>query len=309
VRLPRGKQDPAFRTKPVIALALIERAQGAGIPFRAVVADNFYGDNGAFEDALLARGVPHVLGHKWSLGRCWAPAEEAHSFEEAARDLPRGAWTKVVRRFTDGHEETWWAAELTFAGYRPTDPVRAIVATTDRAALPALSTWALTTNLSRGEAPLAEVVRLYGLRVWVEEGYKRVKQDLGWADFMVRSSRAIRRHWALVSCAFSFCWWHEARASPDGQHAARTAAPQRPPARHTTAGPARGKNRPAAAPALLARRAAPRARLARPGRWLARCWRAWTSAPPPPAGTRGAARRRRRRARTPPLPPDLTNYR
>src|SRR5215472_8211014 len=37
-------------------------------------------------------------------------------------------------------------------------------------------------------------------------GHKQVKQELGWADFMVRSDRAIRRHWQLVCCAFSFCW-------------------------------------------------------------------------------------------------------
>ncbi|MGW1365400.1 IS701 family transposase, partial [Streptomyces chartreusis] len=28
----------------------------------------------------------------------------------------------------------------------------------------------------------------------------------GWADFQVRSDTAIRRHQALVNCAFSFCW-------------------------------------------------------------------------------------------------------
>jgi hypothetical protein len=53
---------------------------------------------------------------------------------------------------------------------------------------------------------LADIVRLYGLRNWVEQGYKQVKGELGWADFQVRSDRAIRRHWALVCCAFSFCW-------------------------------------------------------------------------------------------------------
>jgi hypothetical protein len=37
-----------------------------------------------------------------------------------------------------------------------------------------------------------------------------MKDELGWADFMVRSDRAIRRHWTLVCCAFAFCWWHEA---------------------------------------------------------------------------------------------------
>jgi len=49
-------------------------------------------------------------------------------------------------------------------------------------------------------------VRLYGLRNWVEQGYKQVKGELGWADFQVRSDRAVRRHWQLVCCAFSFCW-------------------------------------------------------------------------------------------------------
>ena len=58
------------------------------------------------------------------------------------------------------------------------------------------------------------MVRLYGLRNWVEQGYKQVKGELGWADFQVRSDRAIRRHWALVCCAFSFCWQTFLAADP-----------------------------------------------------------------------------------------------
>jgi hypothetical protein len=74
------------------------------------------------------------------------------------------------------------------------------------------------------------VVRLYGLRNWVEQGYKQVKGELGWADFQVRSDRAIRRHWALVCCAFSFCWQafladHRTQPEPSpNAHAASTAA-------------------------------------------------------------------------------------
>jgi hypothetical protein len=74
------------------------------------------------------------------------------------------------------------------------------------------------------------VVRLYGLRNWVQQGDKQVKGELGWADFQVRSDRAIRRHWTLVGCAFSFCWQaflatHPAQpAPPDSQAAAPTAA-------------------------------------------------------------------------------------
>jgi hypothetical protein len=73
------------------------------------------------------------------------------------------------------------------------------------------------------------VVRLYGLRNWVEQGYKQVKGELGWADFQVRSDRAIRRHWALVCCAFSFCWQallaeHPAQPAPPDPQAAALAA-------------------------------------------------------------------------------------
>ncbi|MBK4739156.1 transposase [Noviherbaspirillum sp. DKR-6] len=120
-------------------------------------------------------------------------------------------WHKVTRHFRDGHTERWWATALTFLNYGPDKPVRAICATTDRQTLPELSTWYLTTNLPQEKASLEEVVRLYGLRHWVEQGYKQMKDELGWADFMVRSDQAIRRHWQLVCCAFAFCWWQEAR--------------------------------------------------------------------------------------------------
>src|SRR6266496_768498 len=50
----------------------------------------------------------------------------------------------------------------------------------------------------------------------LEQGHKQVKNELGWADFQVRSDRAIRRHLVLVCCAFSFCW-HATHATPDAQ--------------------------------------------------------------------------------------------
>jgi hypothetical protein len=92
-----------------------------------------------------------------------------------------------------------------------------VVATTDPATLPDKATWYLATNLPRPGGPreadsphpaadLAEITRIYGIRHWIEQSYKQVKDELGWADFQVRSAIAIRRHQALVNCAFSFCW-------------------------------------------------------------------------------------------------------
>ena len=221
-RLSMGKDDPAFRTKPQIAAALVEEALKAGLRFRAVVADCFYGENVTFEQAIWTAKQAYVLGLKPSKG-VWAPADAVHTPEQAARQLhwdgpeAPGDWTNLVRHFRDGHEETWWAADLAFGHYGPDRPVRSVVATTDPSTLPAMSTWYLTTDLPRPGSPqaaisphppadLAEVVRLYGLRNWVEQSYKQVKNELGWADFMVRTDRAICRHWQLVCCAFSFCW-------------------------------------------------------------------------------------------------------
>lgn len=251
-RLPEGKSDKCFRTKPAIALDLVERAQAAGIAFRAVVADCAYGENDSLETALLERGIPYVMARRGRASQGWARIEGAHSFEEAAQDLPRRAWKKVTRRFRDGHTEVWWAAELKFLGYGPDRARRAIVATTDPGTRPAISTWHLCTNMTLADAPLAEIVRLYGLRNWIEDHYKRVKDELGWADFMVRSDHAIRRHWTLVNCAFSFCWWHEAQ---------QETAPARSTAHHAPP-KAREKNQPAATTGLLAAGTAARARLA-----------------------------------------------
>jgi SRSO17 transposase len=218
----KGKSDPAFRTKPEIALEQVQRVLEAGVPFRAVVADSFYGENLGFVEGLEQLELGYVLAlnpsHAW-----WHPEGEIGSVEEVAWSEPwhpdaPGAWQKIIRRFRDGHQEAWWVLEGRAGPYGPAHTQRLVIVTTDPASLPELNTWYLLTNLpapqqvqtrnrSLPSASLVEVVRLYGLRVWVEQSYKQVKNSLGWAQYQVRSDLAIRRHWQLVCCAFSFCWW------------------------------------------------------------------------------------------------------
>jgi hypothetical protein len=243
-RLPQGKQDPAFRTKPQLAVELVDAAIAAGFCFRAVVADCIYGEHPAVQTALWEGAIPYVLAVRAQRGS-WAPLDDAHTPEEAARRLawggPRqpGGWTAVVRRFRDGHRETWWAADLTLIGLDWDQDLRLVAVTTDPARLPADSTWYLITNLPHPAAPhtatspippadLAEITRLYGLRAWVEQGYKQMKQELGWADWQVRADRAIRRHWELVCCAFTFGWWAWSRTPNDSAAPIRTQASEQP---------------------------------------------------------------------------------
>ena len=242
----KGKADPAFRTKLQIAGELVTTAVAAGVPFRAVVADSFYGEDAGFRERLHELRVGYVLALKPSHG-WWHPEGAIGTLWEAARAAgwrdaaTPGAWVKVVRAFRDGQPETWWALEVVAGPYGPAPRRRAIVATTDPATLPDHQTWYLTTNLPLpGTAPaevgalppadLAEVVWLYGLRMWVEQSYKQTKYALGWSQYQVRTDRAMRRHWQLVCCAFSFCWWHHSHGAdasaglPDEHRAAQPAA-------------------------------------------------------------------------------------
>src|SRR5437773_901971 len=189
---------------------------------------------------------------------------------------------------------------------------RLVVATADPGTLPDKLTWYLVTNLPRPGGPreagsphpaagLAEIVRLYAIRNWIEQGYKQVKDELGWADFQVRSDLAIRRHQALVNCAFSFCWdaWfadhpprHDSAAPrPEPGRGERGAVRRR----RTTAGAV------AAGAARDTRLAFPLDRAATLVASMVRC------APAPAAASLddGPAGR----PRPAPLHPELTNYR
>lgn len=226
---PKGKNDPAFRTKLTIGFELVHHAVEQGWPFRAVVADSFYGEDRGLKEALQQLGVPIVMAlkpsHAW-----WHPPGVAGSLQEVAKaagwESPTapGKWSSMRRTFRDGTSQQWWVLEIEAGPYGADKAERAVVATTDPATLPDPTTWYLVTTLPAPEASsrsqsrvapanLEEVIRLYGLRMWVEQSYKQVKHALGWAHFQVRSDRAIRRHWQLVLCAFSFCWYHSSHGS------------------------------------------------------------------------------------------------
>jgi DDE superfamily endonuclease len=311
----KGKTDPGFRTKLAIGADLAVQAREAGFVFRAVVADCAYGDQDGFRAELAEAGLPFVMALRPRRGT-WARAEDAHTPADAARALARdgpedpGDWTPVTRTFRDGHTETWWAAEAALGGWGPDGIRRLVVATADPGTLPDKATWYLVTNLPRPGGPreadspypaasLAEITRIYAIRNWIEQSYKQVKDELGWADFQVRSDLAIRRHQALVCCAFCFCWAAWFADHPPQ----RDAAPQPEPG-----GGERGAARSRAAGAVLAAGAPRGPRLAFPvDRAAALVDRMVQGAPA--AAAAGPDELGRGRLRPAPLHPELTNYR
>ena len=164
---------------------------------------------------------------------------------------------------------------------------RLVVVTADPATLPGKATWYLVTNLARPGGPreedslwpaasLAEITRIYGLRHWVEQSYKQVKDELGWADFQVRSDIAIRRHQVLVNCAFCFCWPWLTSQPPPGP----------PPAGPQRGGTPRQPQQPRTCQPIPPAPSWPHALRAvrswlTPAITLTRWWQAWSKAPPP----------------------------
>jgi len=73
-----------------------------GVPFRAVVADCFYGEDQEFKRSVGELGVRYVLAFKKS--HCWWHMEGAIGALRQAAEAARwkgteepGEWTKVVR--------------------------------------------------------------------------------------------------------------------------------------------------------------------------------------------------------------------
>lgn len=214
-RLPDGKQDPRFRTKPELAWELIEEAEAARIPFGVVVADCIYGENALLESKLWTTGIPYVLAIHATHGVWQVVADEANppafNPHEAAQRVPPERWQRVVRHDSHGKELVHYVVELELGNvFGPRRSVRLIAATTDPVTLKRDATWYLITNLPLEEASAEEVYRTYCLRDWVEHYYKPAKHELGWADFQMRQAEAIIRHWQLVMLAYTFCLLHDA---------------------------------------------------------------------------------------------------
>jgi len=208
-RLPQGRKDPAFHTKPELAWEVIADARAAGIPFRLVVADSVSGESAKLEAHLFIAQIPYVMGLRPSHGT-WQEVEDAahppaFTPADAAQRLPREAWQRTVHADSHGKPLIRYVAELALGpSYGPTTGVRLVAATLDPATLKPESTWYLATSLSLREASPAQVDALYRLREWSEHFYKPAKHELGWADYQVRPERAVVRHWQLVLLAYPF---------------------------------------------------------------------------------------------------------
>jgi SRSO17 transposase len=198
----------AFATKPRLALAMLERAIAAGVPFAWVAADSVYGV-GEVETALRRAGKGYVLGvngshpfNSWGDKPPVAGTAEviAHGLDPTAwRRLSAGEGTKGPRLYDWAYLEL---ADLEAAEYDDglSGPwTRGLLVRRSIAdgGLAFFSTWC------PAGTGIEILVAVEGHRWAIEDGFETAKTELGLDHNETRSWHGWHRHVSLVMLAFA----------------------------------------------------------------------------------------------------------
>jgi SRSO17 transposase len=197
-----------FATKPRLALAMLERAIAAGVPFAWVAADSVYGV-GEIETALRRAGKGYVLGvnathpfNAW-IGK---PAV-AGTAEAIAADLDPAAWRRLsAGEGTKGPRLYDWAyLELADLEAAEDD---------DRLSGPWTRGLLVRRSIADGECAyfttwcpagtaIETLVKVEGHRWAIEDAFETAKTELGLDHNETRSWHGWHRHVSLVMLAFA----------------------------------------------------------------------------------------------------------
>ncbi len=186
---PRTRLKPgeSYKTKPELAVEIIKELQQWGFRFSVVLADSLYGESSDFVSELEKLHLKYVVAIRSNHG-VWLPPGQRVRYTN---------WRPFERVFSNGKQQTRYIREIVFGQRRR---IRYYHLTTDPQTLPPESTWYIMTNL---EGKIQQTIgNTYGLRTWIEYGFKHAKNELGWADFRVTDYASIERWWELVSCAY-----------------------------------------------------------------------------------------------------------
>jgi SRSO17 transposase len=183
----RLKPDDTYLSKPTIAIDLIRQLVAEGFKIKLVLADALYGESGPFIRLLEELKLPYVVAIR-----------ENHSVLMPKNQRVRFTrWRPFQRVFSDGSEEKRFIREIVFGKRRD---VRYYELTSDPKKLPAATTRFVMTN-QEGELR-SSLGNDYGLRTWIEYGYKQSKNELGWADYRLTDYHDIERWWELICSAY-----------------------------------------------------------------------------------------------------------
>ncbi|MBM2716303.1 IS701 family transposase [Mesorhizobium caraganae] len=242
----------AYRTKPEIALAEIDRARAAGLRFGCVLADAGYGLSAPFRQALTERGLTWAVGIPFKQ-KVYA-ADVAMIFPVAGRGRPRrrhipdvksmtaqamlekAQWRTVSwRRGTKGRLSARFAAVRVRVADGPPQRIRDMGAQH----LPGEEVWVIGEHRSTGErkyylsnlpadTPLKQIAGAIKARWVCEQAHQQLKEELGLDHFEGRSWTGLHRHALMTMIAYAFLQSRRLKQAEGGKKNPRPAAPTEP---------------------------------------------------------------------------------
>lgn len=122
-----------------------------------------------------------------------------HGFWLAAgQGVMANKWCKFERTFSNQKSENRYIREIIYGKKRA---VTYWEITTDPETMPENSTFFVMTNL---QGNLKKILGdLYGLRTWVEYGFRQCKQELGWTDYRFTNFQHIEKWWEIIFCVYT----------------------------------------------------------------------------------------------------------
>lgn len=184
----RLKAGDEYKTKPQLAVEIIEELKALGFKIAQVLADSLYGESSTFLRALATLNLPFIVAIRSNHG-VWLPPEQ-HVYSEA--------WTSYDQPLVEKPTQRRYIREIIFGQRRATRYYEITKGSTEDPKQ--ADTWQIMTNLS-GEIQ-SQVALLYTLRTWIEYSFKQVKHELGWSDYRLTDYQSIERWWELVMSAY-----------------------------------------------------------------------------------------------------------
>jgi SRSO17 transposase len=203
--------DVEFRTKPEIALGLLDEARASGVRWSCVTADCDYGDNPNFLAGLDERQQKYVVAIRadFAVATARQAGVSPRRADALLGQLPAGVWRSVRWRegskgWLRGHFAAVRCWRVTSDGKRH---VGWLVGEREARGQPERRKF-FWSNLGP-DAPLEKLVGYAHRRHWVEQFYEEAKGLLGWDQYQGRLWAGFHRHAVTVMLAYSFLVWRE----------------------------------------------------------------------------------------------------
>lgn len=184
----RARRVSRRKKRDKTAAELVKELVRNGIEIKRVLADSLYGESASSLIRVLERMSRQYMVAIRSNHGVWLLPEEK---------VQQSRWRSFERQFSDGSTQIRYVREIIFGRRRERTYWDL---TTDPKTLPDNSTSYVMTNIP--DIDYREVGNIYGLRTWVEYGFRQSKSELGWADFHLTKYADIAKWWELIYCAF-----------------------------------------------------------------------------------------------------------